>query len=151
MSGAQPFTNSQREAFHNAMARIYEQFTSKVATGRKLPLARVQEIAKGRVWTGTQAKNLGLVDQIGGLRVAIEQAKILAHIDAKKAVHIKMYPAAEDPLSALASMFGASAQSARAAAVFGALMGDERLNQVIINLKSANDNSIQAQENIRVR
>lgn len=151
MSGAQPFTNSQREAFHNAMARIYEQFTGKVAAGRKLPLARVQEIAKGRVWTGTQAKNLGLVDQIGGLRVAIEQAKILAHIDAKKAVHIKMYPAAEDPLSALAAMFGASAQSARAAAVFGALMGDERLNQVITNLKSANDNSIQAQENIRVR
>jgi len=151
MSGARPMTNSQREAFHNAMARIYADFTGKVAAGRRLPITRVQEIAKGRVWTGNQAKNLGLVDTIGGLRTAIEQAKTLAGIDANKSVHIRMYPEMEDPFKALSAMFGASAQTARAAAVFGMILGDERLNAALRDIRAANQNGIQAQEKLRVR
>jgi protease IV len=150
-SEATPFTNSQREAFHNAMARVYEQFTGKVAQGRKLPIEKVQEIAKGRVWAGNQAQSIGLVDKIGGLRVAIEEAKALAKIDAKKSVNIIMYPEEEDPLKMLSSILGGSAQSARAAAVYGAILGDGKLNQILMHLKAANDNKIQAQEPMRIR
>ncbi|MCY7384739.1 MAG: signal peptide peptidase SppA [Microcoleus sp. CAN_BIN18] len=60
--------------------RIYDRFITKVADSRKLPKNKVQEIAQGRVWSGTAAKQLGLVDEIGGLedaiRAAAKQAKL---------------------------------------------------------------------------
>ena len=54
--------------------RIYERFITKVADSRKLPKNKVQEIAQGRVWSGTAAKQLGLVDEIGGLEDAVAEA-----------------------------------------------------------------------------
>lgn len=151
LSASQPFTNSQLEAFHNSMARIYGDFTQKVANGRKLPLAKVLEIAKGRVWTGSQAKDIGLVDKIGGLRVAIEEAKNLAKIDKNQNISLKKYPEADDPLSSLAGALGGNTQSARMAAVYGLFLGDDRLNDILRKLEAANDNSIKAQEMIRVK
>jgi protease-4 len=52
----------------------------------------VDKIAKGRVWSGTQAKELGLVDELGGIDRAIEVAKQLAHIPASESVHIVRFP-----------------------------------------------------------
>jgi protease-4 len=134
-SPATPYTNSQKAAMNAAVTRIYEDFTGKVAAGRKLPLSRVQEIAKGRVWTGNEAKDLGLVDQIGGLRTAILKAKALAKIEAKDSITLRSYPSVDDPLTALSRAFGASAANAkataRAATVIGALAGDERLSQIL--------------------
>jgi protease IV len=134
-SPATRFSNEQRVAFNAALTRVYQDFTGKVAAGRKLPLARVQEIAKGRVWTGNQAKELGLVDQIGGLRTAIGKAKSLAGIEARDSVTIKTFPEVADPLTALGQSLGASAQSARttarAAAVIGAVLGDERVASLL--------------------
>jgi protease IV len=130
-SPATPFTNAQRTALNAAVTRVYADFTGKVAAGRRLPLERVREIAKGRVWTGNQAKELGLVDQIGGLRTAIGKAKSLASIEAKDSVTLRSFPEAADPLTAFGQALGASAQSARttarAAAVVGAVLGDERV------------------------
>ncbi|MEG4105528.1 signal peptide peptidase SppA [Microcoleus sp. S13_C5] len=54
--------------------RIYDRFITKVANSRKLPKDKVQEIAQGRVWSGTAAKQLGLVDEIGGLEDAVREA-----------------------------------------------------------------------------
>jgi protease-4 len=54
--------------------RIYDRFITKVAASRKLPKNKVQEIAQGRVWSGTAAKQLGLVDEIGGLEDAVAEA-----------------------------------------------------------------------------
>ena len=54
--------------------RIYDRFITKVADSRKLPKNKVQEIAQGRVWSGTAAKQLGLVDAIGGLEDAVREA-----------------------------------------------------------------------------
>ncbi len=54
--------------------RIYDRFITKVADSRKLPKEKVQEIAQGRVWSGAAAKELGLVDRIGGLEDAIKEA-----------------------------------------------------------------------------
>lgn len=53
---------------------IYDAFISKVSEGRKLPAEKVREIAQGRVWSGVEAKNLGLVDELGGLEEAIAYA-----------------------------------------------------------------------------
>ncbi len=54
--------------------RIYDRFITKVADSRKLPKDKVQEIAQGRVWSGAAAKELGLVDEIGGLEDAVKEA-----------------------------------------------------------------------------
>jgi protease IV len=152
-SAATRFTNEQRVAFNASMARIYEDFTGKVAQGRKLPLARVQEIAKGRVWTGNQAKELGLVDQVGGLRTAIGKAKSLAQIEARDSVTIKSFPEMSDPLTALGQSLGASAQhartTARAAAVIGTIVGDERIASLLA--QSRQNGNVQLSEPVRVK
>lgn len=91
---------------------VYQDFTGRVAEGRDLPLARVSEIARGRVWTGAQAVELGLVDRIGGLNTAIEAARELAAIGADEAVVLRAYPAPMSPFEALENLFGTSAQTA---------------------------------------
>jgi len=60
---------------------IYEQFLTRVAESRKLKREQVHEIAQGRVWSGTQAKQLGLVDELGGLRDAVRHAAKMAKIE----------------------------------------------------------------------
>ena len=152
-SPATPFTNAQRVALNAAVTRVYADFTGKVAAGRKLPLARVQEIAKGRVWTGNQAKTIGLVDQIGGLRTAIGKAKSLAGIEAKDSVTLRSFPEMTDPLTAFGQALGASAQTARttarAAAVVGAVLGDARVASLLAQTKVGTP--VQMSEPVRVR
>ena len=81
-----------RAAFRETMEDIYVDFTSRVATGRNLSMAEVEQVARGRVWTGAQAKEAGLVDELGGLSRAIELAKEAGGIDADSAVNIRQYP-----------------------------------------------------------
>ena len=69
-----PKTAAELAIVQGFVDRIYDEFTSKVAESRKLPLEKVQEIAQGRVWSGGSAKALGLVDEFGGLSAAIEWA-----------------------------------------------------------------------------
>ena len=116
------WTEEQRATFYEMAEDVYEDFTERVAEGRGLPLSRVQEIARGRVWTGSQALELGLVDRIGGLRDAIDGARELAGISADERVSIRSFPTQPTPLEAFQELFGISAQSAQAAARFNALM-----------------------------
>jgi protease-4 len=78
--------------FEAWLDRVYADFTGRVAAGRKLPLERVQEIAKGRVWTGSQAKDLGLVDDLGGYLTAVRHAKEVAGIAPDAPVKILQFP-----------------------------------------------------------
>ncbi|MEG4997377.1 signal peptide peptidase SppA [Microcoleus sp. B4-D4] len=77
---SRPKTPQELANIQRVVDRIYDRFITKVADSRKLPKNKVQEIAQGRVWSGTAAKQLGLVDEIGGLEDAIkaaaEQAKL---------------------------------------------------------------------------
>ncbi|MGH9773683.1 MAG: signal peptide peptidase SppA [Candidatus Acidiferrales bacterium] len=91
-SDQQNFTPAQRDALMKSMQDIYSNFTEDVAEGRKIPLEQVQKIAKGRVWSGDQAKGFGLVDELGGLDRAIAVAKNLAHIPAGESVRIVRFP-----------------------------------------------------------
>ena len=72
------FTPEQLTALQNSINRGYELFKSRVAEGRKLTAAQVENIAQGRVWLGEDAKKIGLVDEIGGLNRAIAKAASLA-------------------------------------------------------------------------
>lgn len=151
LSGSQRFTNAQRESFRASMERIYVEFTGKVASGRNIPLPRVLEIARGRVWTGAQARELKLVDQIGGLRAAIDKAKALADIKPETKVQIVSYPSQQDPVQALASAFGASANGLRAASALGALVGEERLAAAARAMRAARAPTAEAREPLQVR
>lgn len=69
-----PQTEAELAIFQSSVNRIYGKFLNKVAKGRNLPQSKVAEIAQGRVWSGKAAKDIGLVDEIGGLDAAIEYA-----------------------------------------------------------------------------
>lgn len=86
------FTDTERERHVSTLDTIYDDFTSLVTEARGLDQSRVGEIAKGRVWTGTQAQANGLVDELGGLETAIGAAKALADIPRDESVSIVEYP-----------------------------------------------------------
>ena len=73
-TGTHEMTPFQKQVMQRSTERIYADFTGKAAVGRKLPVDSIRAIAGGRVWTGTQGKAIGLVDQLGGLDEAIKLA-----------------------------------------------------------------------------
>ena len=95
LAGIKPLTAQERKNLSQSVDRIYTVFTEHVAEGRNLPIADVLTIAEGRVWSGTMAKEIGLVDEIGGLREAIFKAASLA--DLKDNFKIYEYVAPRSP------------------------------------------------------
>jgi protease IV len=91
-SDQQDFTPTQQQTIQKMLDDVYSNFTSGVAAGRNLPIATVDRIAKGRVWSGEQAKGLGLVDELGDTERAVDVAKQLAHIAASESVEIVRLP-----------------------------------------------------------
>jgi protease-4 len=73
-----PFTDSERAEMERNLRQFYDMFLDRVATGRKLTKSTVDRAGQGRVWTGEQAKENGLVDELGGLRQALGYARELA-------------------------------------------------------------------------
>jgi protease-4 len=71
---ARPKSPQELALYQRSVDRIYNLFLNKVAQGRKLPEQKVAEIAQGRVWSGVAAKQIGLVDEIGGLNAALTYA-----------------------------------------------------------------------------
>ena len=80
MSLTEPLTERNREIIKESVDKIYKTFTSHVAEGRNLDIEKVYSIAEGRVWSGTDAVNIGLVDANGGLFDAVAKAAELADI-----------------------------------------------------------------------
>jgi len=74
VTATRPKTPEELAIFQDSVDWVYDQFITKVAKGRKLNRAVVEEIAQGRVWSGTEALRLGLVDELGGLDAAIKYA-----------------------------------------------------------------------------
>ncbi len=98
------WTDQEREVFQkNANFFYWDNFVPKVAQGRGKTVEQIHEVAQGRVWTGFQAKEKGLVDEFGGLNRAIEIAKELANLPADKDVKRVVFPA---PQPFLAAFFG---------------------------------------------
>lgn len=86
------FTSEEKETLKKEILWIYDQFLTKVAGGRHMKKEDVDKIGKGRVWTGSQAKDLGLVDEIGGLSKAVQLAKQLAGIPEEEEVKLIIWP-----------------------------------------------------------
>ncbi len=91
-SGVTPWDADQLQIVNQQADAVYADFTQKVAEGRKMPLDKVQQVARGRVWTGADAKTYGLVDELGGFWTAVDEAKRLIGVAPQSRVRFKAYP-----------------------------------------------------------
>jgi protease IV len=87
-----PLSADEREKITGQIDAFYRAFVSHVADGRKRPFDQIEPLAQGRVWLGAQAKQNGLVDQLGGLDRAIEILKQQAHMSPSERVTLVPYP-----------------------------------------------------------
>ena len=112
-----PFSPTQRAA-PGSHAGVYENFVEKTAESRKTTPEKIDQVAQGRVWTGRQAREHGLVDALGGLDVAVRIAKERANIPADQNVELVTYPERRTLFQAISDQFGGGQMN-----VWGALAG----------------------------
>jgi protease IV len=98
-----PMNGYEKEVMQMSIENIYSDFVSKVSMGRKMSFESIDSIGQGRVWSGTSAKTIGLVDEIGGLNDAIKGAAVLANLDNYSVIEL---PVSEDPYTRLLSQLG---------------------------------------------
>ncbi|MGV0741216.1 signal peptide peptidase SppA [Mycolicibacterium sp. XJ870] len=117
-----PFTDEQHAQVEAEADLFYTDFIERAAHGRNLSVEAVDNVARGRVWTGADAKDRGLVDELGGLRTAVTRAKVLAGLDPDTEVRVVSYPGSSwlDMLRPKASSQPAAASLPQAV---GALLG----------------------------
>jgi protease-4 len=106
MSITTPFSDTERKAMKDMMGDIYDQFLTKALQGRekagtKMTRADLEKLAGGRIWTGRQAKQNGLVDELGTLEDAITAAKKMASIDKEENVELWILPKGKSFLDSL--------------------------------------------------
>ncbi len=108
-SSNQPFSDGERKAWTSLLKETYHEFVSKAASGRKMDYKRVEELAQGRVYTGRQAKKLGLIDEVGTLADAVAEAKTLAGLKPDADVEIESLPQSKNFFEQLFNGDGANA------------------------------------------
>ncbi|MFB3814749.1 MAG: signal peptide peptidase SppA [Terriglobales bacterium] len=92
-TGTHDYSPAEWQRFQAWLDRVYVDFTDKVAEGRKLPKEKVLQVAKGRIWSGEDAKAHGLVDELGGYDTALRLAKKAGGIPETEEVNLKVFPA----------------------------------------------------------
>jgi protease-4 len=128
-SPVRPFSPEERARVLENMQATYDTFVEKAAQGRNTTPERIDAIAQGRVWTGRQAKQIGLIDELGGLERALALAKQRAKIPQESEVELVIYPPRKSFYDIVRNPFGASS----GAATLGSLLGftDPRVMQTL--------------------
>jgi protease-4 len=103
MTVTRPLTRNERAMIQEMVEQVYETFTGHVSEGRGLTVAMVDSIGQGRVWSGAEALQLGLVDEFGGLNYAIEKAAEKAELENYRIVE---FPSRKDFLTRIMEDFG---------------------------------------------
>lgn len=98
-----PLTRTERQMLQEMISEVYDTFIGHVAEGRGLPLSVVDELGAGRVWSGSEAKQNGLIDEFGGLQTAIHKAAELAELEEYRLLE---YPTRKDFLTQILEDFG---------------------------------------------
>ncbi len=118
-SPIRPFSASERARVEEQMQATYDAFVEKAAAGRNTTPEKIDAIGQGRVWTGRQAKQLGLVDELGGLERALALAKERVGIPQDAGVELVVYPPRKSIYEIMANPFGRT----DGASTLGALLG----------------------------
>ena len=116
------FSAEERKKIEESMQVVYDQFIERTAAARHMTPEKVDEIAQGRVWTGAQAKQIGLVDELGGLYKAVDLAKQRARIPPEEEVELVSYPPRRSVYEVLAEELSSPAGKLRAVSTSDALM-----------------------------
>lgn len=103
MTTESPFTESERGAWKKMMEETYKQFVSKASAGRKMSVEQLGQLAGGRIWTGRQAKENKLVDEVGTLQDAIQEAKKMAGVAVDEKTELLLLP---EPRNLFDDLFG---------------------------------------------
>jgi protease-4 len=128
-SPIRPFSPEERAKIQEQMQATYDAFVEKAASGRHTTPEKIDAIAQGRVWTGQQAKQIGLVDELGGLERALAIAKEHAKIGRDTEVELVVYPPKRSLYETLADPFGASDSSGLLSSFLG--LDDRRALQTL--------------------
>ena len=112
-------TPEERQLLRHGIDESYEDFVAKVAEARHRPASAIEPVAQGRVWLGDQAKNNGLVDELGGLDAAITAVKKKAGIPANEQVSLLTFPGRRSILDILTRRGSESMLESRLREVFG--------------------------------
>jgi len=112
-TGTRDYSPSEWARFQAWLDRVYDDFTAKVAEGRGMKQEDVHEIAKGRIWTGEDALEIGLVDELGGFDTAYRAAREAAGLEADDDIRIRVYPR---PKSAFEILFDEGGESSEPSA-----------------------------------
>lgn len=128
-SDYRPLSNEGRAKLREAMDAMYQGFLARVAESRKRKVEEIEPLAQGRVWLGTQAKQNGLVDELGGMDKAIELVRAKAKIGKDEKIRLVVYPPKKSVFERLfAKTMETSFESAVEARLKEALLGfDPRL------------------------
>jgi len=141
-SAITPYTDQQWQELNAEADVIYNDFMAKVAKGRHVPLTSVQNIAKGRVWTGADAAKNGLVDELGGFWTAVDALKKLARIPAGERVILRQYPRPKSFFDVLNETFDDSAASMRVVQGLSAIANTPAIRSVIEAASAAPEHGI---------
>jgi len=106
LSLTESFGPAELRRVNTTMDYVYNLFLDRVASGRSLDKEQVNTIGRGRVWTGAQARENGLVDDLGGFLAAINGAKAAVGVAAEEKVQLVFYPARRNLLERLGRLFG---------------------------------------------
>jgi protease-4 len=106
-----PLSPGSRERLRAEVRSIYDLFVERVASGRERQVSQIDAVARGRVWTGEQAQEAGLVDELGGLRTAVRQAKQRLSLDEDDDVALLVYPPPRSLAEQLTEALGGIRQS----------------------------------------
>jgi protease-4 len=117
-SPKRPFSEEERARIQESLQAFYDQFVEKVAEARHSTPEKIDQVAQGRVWTGHQAKEVGLVDQLGGLLDAVAVAKQRARIPAEEEVELVIYPPRRSFYELLSETLDAPARMSAAESLF---------------------------------
>lgn len=121
------FNESEKNAFNRSLDRVYDDFTKKVSQTRGISLADLDRLARGRVWTGSQAVEYKLADELGGIGEAVEKAMTMAGIGSDGNYTVIYYPEPKTFAEKLNDIFSNTPGVSSAAAVKGAEMLTEEL------------------------
>ncbi|WP_162937430.1 signal peptide peptidase SppA [Indioceanicola profundi] len=118
------FSESEQERLNVMLDDIYARFTAGVANGRKLPLEKVQEIARGRVYTGRQAQEIGLVDALGGYDVALAQLREVMGLAPDAPVRTLLFPESKSQFAYVMDLISGDVRADIAAGLLSRSFGD---------------------------
>jgi protease-4 len=118
-SPVRAFTPEERAKVQEQMQATYDTFVEKAADGRNTTPERIDKVGQGRVWTGRQGKEIGLVDELGGLERALAVAKQRAKLPADSEVEVVVYPGRKSIYEIVKNPFGSSESTTALGAMLG--------------------------------